>query len=250
MTIDKQTLRITGDPTPWVVVRQQDSTQEWCVLWLQGWMSTIDGHLDGIKRMSQKSGLDFAMLDYAGHGSHPVALEDSTREQQFTEVSAAYRKLVDLGYKNIFVIGGSFGGYMAALLAENHNPRGIILRAPAIYNDNEFSLLHSQTARWDDDYDHDKAFRLSVTKDSRLDALEAIRNYNGPVYIMEHQLDSVVPRNIPIAYFEAAKQGNYIVVPKTEHSPKLMPNPQVHFDYIEHLNVSLIKTIILEEELA
>ena len=96
MKITNGTLDIKNDPTPWVIVAPSDD-KEWCVLWLQGWTSTIEGHLDGIKRMAEESDVTFAMLNYAGHGTHPTSLDSSTREQQYTEVIAAYDQLVKLG---------------------------------------------------------------------------------------------------------------------------------------------------------
>ncbi|TXG77407.1 hypothetical protein E6P97_01740 [Patescibacteria group bacterium] len=211
MNITRGTLHIPNDPTPWVLVSPNDD-KEWCVLWLQGWTSTIEGHLEGITRMSEASGVSFAMMDYAGHGTHPTPLNDSTRAQQFTECLAAYDELVTQGYQNIIVIGGSFGGYMAALLTGQRKPTATVLRAAAIYRDEEFELPSSQTARWDERFDDEITFRKSVTKDSPLAALDAIHAYDGPVWAMEHELDTVVPGNVIRAYFDAAKHGNYILV--------------------------------------
>lgn len=244
MNIARGTLEVPNDPTPWVVVSPNDD-KEWCVLWLQGWTSTIEGHLEGITRMAESSDVSFAMMDYAGHGGHPVALDDSTKSQQLTECLVAYDTLTKQGYQNIIVIGGSFGGYMAALLAGKRNPAAVILRAPAVYKDEEFELPFSQTPRWGETSDEDSKLRRRVTKDSPFTAITAIHNYQGPVWVMEHELDTVVPKNVPTAYFEAAQQGNYIVVPNTEHSPKTMANPEKHFIYIEHLLVSIIKAIQL-----
>lgn len=244
MNVDHSTLHIPDDPTPWVIVRPNDN-KDWCVLWLQGWTSTTEGHLEGLTRISEASGVSFAMMDYAGHGTHPIALNDSTRAQQFTECLAAYDELVKQGYQNIIVIGGSFGGYMAALLVGERTPAAVVLRAPAVYKDEEFKLPFSETTRWDETSDEDRELRLGVTKDSQVAAIAAIHNYSGPVWVMEHELDTVVPKSVPRAYFETAQKGNYIVVPNTEHSPKTMPNPQKHFTYIEHLLVSIIKAVQL-----
>jgi len=244
MNVVHGTLTIPNDPTPWVIVSPNDD-KTWCVLWLQGWTSTIEGHLEGITRMSKASGVSFAMMDYAGHGTHPVSLDESTKQQQFIECLAAYDQLVANGYKNIIVIGGSFGGYMAALLVGKRTPASVILRAPAAYVDSEFELPYAQTAQKLPDGRHKYSFEKSPKLHLQSSSFTAVAQYDGPVYVLEHELDEVIPAIIPQTYFTRAKHGNYLIVPSTEHSPKTMPNPQKHFDYIEHLLVSIIESIKL-----
>lgn len=210
----------------------------------KGGQLVLQGTLEGITRLAEATDTPVAMLDYAGHGQHPVPLEESTREQQHREVVAAYDELKAQGYEKIIAIGGSFGSYMAALLAGKRELAGIILRAPAIYDDEHFSTLRKNR----DKLGYDELERL-VEEQLDLSALEAISKFSKSVYVLEHELDSVIPKNIPRAYFQAAKYGNYLVVPATGHSPKLMPHPQRHFAYIETLLTGLVKTIQLEDTL-
>jgi pimeloyl-ACP methyl ester carboxylesterase len=51
-----------------------------------------------------------------------------------------------LGFKKIIVIGGSFGGYMAALLANERRFETLVLRAPANYPEEEFELPYRDTS--------------------------------------------------------------------------------------------------------
>lgn len=243
MQANHATFNTSNNPTPWVLVQPHEK-KEWCILWLQGWTSSVAGHLEGITRLAEATDTPVAMLDYAGHGQHPVPLEESTRELQHREVVAAYDELKAQGYEKIIAIGGSFGSYMAALLAGKRELAGIILRAPAIYDDEHFSTLRKNR----DKLGYDELERL-VEEQPDLSALEAIRKFSKSVYVLEHELDSVIPKNIPRAYVQAAKYGNYLVVPATGHSPKLMPHPQRHFAYIETLLTDLVKTIQLEDTL-
>lgn len=119
------------DNTPWRLFKPTKANKDWRVLWLQGFTSTIEGHSEGVIRLAEATKTPFAMLNYAGHGNHPIALDDATREQQFKEVLSVYDELVRLGYKKIITIGGSFGGYMAALLASKRPLEVLVLRAPA-----------------------------------------------------------------------------------------------------------------------
>lgn len=245
MKTEHGTLNVPNDPTPWVIVRP-NTNKDWAVLWLQGWTSTIEGHLEGLERMAKTSGVTFAMMDYAGHGAHPMPLDNTTKQMQHIEVLTAYDELVKLDYKNIVVIGGSFGGYMAALLAGKRNPTAVILRAPAAYPNDEFSdVTYKDTVERRAEGADRHAFMLDEEGHLQSTAFEAIAGYAGPVYVMEHEIDEVVPRVIPRLYFANAKHGNYLRVPNTAHSPKTMKNPQKHFAYIEHMLVSIIKLIQL-----
>lgn len=208
----------------------------------------MDSHREGVERMSQKTGLPFATLDYAGHGLHALPIDESTRQQQHEEVVAVYDELKDRGYENIIVIGGSFGSYMAALLVGARPVHTVVLRAPAIYDDTEFELSFNKTLRWldHDAYQKNKETAAYIQNNA---AVRAIRAFEGTTYVFEHELDEVIPAVMPQTYYKAAKHGNYIVIPKTKHSPKYMPNPQPHFDYIEHWVVSVLEAVKLQANL-
>jgi len=224
--IPYQTLDIPGDPTPWVLVKPS-SSKDWAVLWLQGWGSTIESNFEIVDQIAQKSGTAFAMIDYAGFGKHSVPLPETTREQQHLEVIAAYDELKKLGYKNIIACGHSFGSYMSALLASKRDVAALILRAPAIYADSEFTM--KQKDRDDATY---QAFKKTVQPDSPLAALYAVQKYHGPVYVFEYGADEIIPRNIPQSYFANAAQGNYLYIPGTPHSPKTSLNSHKYYEYI------------------
>lgn len=240
MQVTHGTLEIPNDPTPWLVVRPNDN-KDYCVLWLQGWTSTIEKHKPGIMRIAELTGVTVAALNYAGHGNHPVPLEETTREQQFNEVLFAYDTLKAEGYKSIIVTGTSFGGYMTALLTAQRRPAAVILRAPAIYKDSEFTLPQAERqGLLDKEYE---AMKPTVTAESDLAALDAIRQYDGTVYVVEHEIDSVIPRNIPQAYFANAKRGNYLVVPATDHAVAKMPEPEKHYAYIEQMLAAIVALV-------
>lgn len=240
MTIPYQTLQIPHDPTPWVIA--EANNKDWAVLWLQGWGSTIEGHFEIIKKLAHKSNITFAMLDYAGFGQHSTLLSETTREQQHLEVVATYDELKQLGYKNIIACGHSFGGYMSALLASKRELAGVILRAPAIYADKEFTI--KQKDRNDAAY---QAFKPTVQPNSPLAALQAIRAYRGPVFVFEYGVDEVIPSNIPQSYFTNASQRNYLYIPGAPHSPKTAPEPQKYYDYIETAILSTLRLVQQEK---
>lgn len=240
MTIPYQTLDIPNDPTPWVIVEPSEQ-KEWAVLWLQGWGSTIEGHFETIQFLAKESDVAFAMIDYAGWGTHPVSLGTTTRKQQYTQVVAAYDALKERGYKKIIACGNSFGSYMSALLCDKRELAAVLLRAPAIYDDSEFTS--KQQDRDDDTY---QSFKNTVQPDSPLAALRAIRGYSGPVFVFEHGADEVIPSNIPKSYFANARQSNYLYIPGAPHSPKALPDPRKYYEYIETAILDTLEMIQLQ----
>ncbi len=248
MKITDFTLKLKDDEVPWRLFVPEGAGQEYCVLWLQGWSSTMDSHREGVERMARQAGAVFATLDPAGHGLHKLPIERSTRKQQLTEITAVFDELKRLGYAKIIVIGGSFGGYMAALLTSKRPVYAAVLRAPANYPDAEFELPYAQTQRSQDyeAYARTKGFDDMLTHSA---ATKAIQNYDGFVYVLEHELDSVVPAKILRHYFATAKHGNYLIVPRTKHSPKLMKDPQPHYAYVEHIIVAIVQAIRMQDGL-
>lgn len=222
---------LSVDDTPWRLFEVKDN-KERCVLWLQGFTSTIEGHTDGIVRLTESTATSFAMLNYAGHGNHPVSLNDATRLQQFDEVVGVYDELMKLGFKRIVVIGGSFGGYMAALLASKRKLETLVLRVPANYPEDEFELPYRDTSAGRKDKDH-YLYRQNIDEHYTNNAVEGVRNFTGETYVIEHGKDEVINPSIPRSYYNAAMYGNYLVIPGVKHSPKLMPNSEKYFALIE-----------------
>ena len=242
MSIEDFTVKVNGNETPWRLFEPKDHKQEWAVLWLQGFTSTIEGHSEGVVRMAESADTTFAMLNYAGHGNNPIQLDDASRSQQFAEVCAVYDQLLARGYTKIIASGGSFGAYMAALLAGNRELQSIVLRAPAIYEDAEFELPFAQTrGKSDKGYKIDP-WRSSVSDETPSIALDNVRNFTGNTFVFEHEFDEVVSQNVPKAYSAVARHSNYIVIRDCKHSPKLMENPEHYYQIIEKWLETVIVT--------
>lgn len=229
MKITDSTLELHD--TPWRLF-EPNKNKEWCVLWLQGFSSTIEGHSEGVVRMAEATATSFAMLNYAGHGNHPIVLEDASRQQQLDEVIGVYDELIKLGFKKVIVIGGSFGGYLAALLIGRRKAEAVILRAPANYADEEFDLPYGDTLEGQKD-EKRFAYRRSIDEKYMNSAVKSVQDFTGPAYIIEHEKDETIPSSLSRSYYNAAKHGNHIIIPGLKHSPKLMANPGGYFALIE-----------------
>jgi pimeloyl-ACP methyl ester carboxylesterase len=246
MQVTRGTLASLDAPTPWILVQPNDQ-KGYCILWLGGWGSTIEKHTPQITALARHAQVAVAMIDYAGHGSHPSALGTTTREQQLHEAIAAFDELKTIGYKRIIVAGNSFGGYMGALLSAERDAYALILREPAIYKDDEFSLPYPERQGYRDKVYEEMKF--TVTSESDMQALHAVARFNRSVYVIEHEIDSVIPKNIPRAYFTVAKRGNYLVIPATDHAVAKMPQPENHYAYITAAIAHIVDLIMREDSL-
>jgi pimeloyl-ACP methyl ester carboxylesterase len=250
MKVEDFVLQLDHDAVPWRLFTPKSAAKDYAVLWLQGWSSSMDSHRPGVERMVEQTGVTFATLDPAGHGRHQLPMEQSTRKQQLEEATAVFDELKKRGYEGIIVIGGSFGGYLAALLVAERPVHTVVLRVPANYPDDEFDLPYVQTLERRQDYAAYIKGRGSDEMLAHSAATRAIQAYDGLVYVLEHELDETVPAKIPKSYFAAAKKGNYLIVPKTKHSPKLMSNPAAHYAYVEHLLAAIVQAVQLQASLS
>lgn len=239
MKITDRTLKL--DRTPWRMIQPQKSDNDWCLLWLQGFLSTIEGHTERLGELATATNTASAILNYAGHGNHLVKIEDATRRQQLGQVIGVYDELAKMGYSKFIIYGGSFGAYMAALLAGQRTAESLILRVPAYYPESEFDTPFRDTisaTRYSDQLFYTDV----VAKGDPNHAIKSVSQFKGYTYIMEHAQDEVIHPSVPRAYFEAAKYGNYIIIPGAPHSPKTTPNPQFYYNMIYGWLETIINT--------
>jgi pimeloyl-ACP methyl ester carboxylesterase len=249
MDVKDYTLQHHDNRIPWRLFTP-NAEKDYCVLWVQGWSSSMDSHREGVERMVKASNTTFATLDYAGHGLSDVELDDSTRQQQHEELVAVFDELKQRGFEKIIVIGGSFGGYMTALLTGVRPVHAAVLRCPANYPNEEWDVPYKDTvrARSEGYAEYMKTGRADdEMRASKASA--AIANYDGFTYILEHEFDEVVPAKVPQHYFAIAKHGNYLIIPNTPHSPKTSDNPTPRYAYIEHIIVAIIEAVKLQDNI-
>jgi pimeloyl-ACP methyl ester carboxylesterase len=248
MQIEDFTLLHNDYVIPFRIFTPPHADKKYCVLWLQGWSSSMDSHREGVERMAKQANTTYVTVDPAGHGLSTIPLDESTRKQQLEEVIAIFDEITKRKFDNIIVIGGSFGAYLTALLTGERPVHTAILRAPANYPDDEFEYKFKDTLRSKNyaGYTKTKESEQMLVNSS---ATKALARFDGYTYILEHELDEEVPSKIPKKYYEVAKHGNYLLIPNTMHSPKNMADPRAHFKYIEHIVASIIKAVRLQEEL-
>lgn len=94
-------------------------------------------------RFLQKHGYTSHAPIYRGHGVPPEQLIKTNSDQWWEDTLAAYRHLVDLGYKEIAVAGLSLGGALGLKLANCEKVKAIIPMCTPMFFDNESQLTYA-----------------------------------------------------------------------------------------------------------
>ena len=155
--------------------------------------------------------LDVACLtfDFSGHGRHgrPDELEQLTPEDHLAELTAAYDELAGLSFvepTRIGVCAASYGAYIATLLTRGKPVARLLLRAPAMYGDDDYRKPLATGRK----------SRASVSA-SMLTASLAV--FGGEVLILESGADEIIPPEVIAAYRKACPTAQHRIIADATH---------------------------------
>jgi uncharacterized protein len=171
------------------------------ILFVHGWGGSQEQDLE---RARQAAGLGCSCLtfDLRGHESTRVQRDTVTRRENLDDLAAAYDLLAGrpgVDKDAIAVIGLSYGGYLACILASLRPVRWLALRAPALYPDAGWDLP-KQALNRDPQLAHYRRQTIAW-KDNR--ALNACAMFRGDVLIVESEHDDLVPHAVIDNYVTA-----------------------------------------------
>lgn len=175
------------------------------VLFVHGWGGSQAQYL-GRAREVAALGCVCMTFDLRGHARTERQRETVTREDNLRDVLAAYDALAGMPEVDggaIAVVGSSYGGYLAAILAAQRRVRWLGLRAPALYKDDDWNTpkreLHERQRLAE--------YRRRAVKPSDNRALAACAAYSGDVLVVESERDTVVPHPVIASYVAACTQA-------------------------------------------
>ena len=180
------------------------------VLFVHGWGGSQQQYLS---RAREVAALGYVCLtfDLRGHAETRAQYEAVSREHNLDDVVAAYDVLAanpNVDSSAIAVVGSSYGGYLAAILASMRDIKWLALRAPALYLDSGWELPKRQLHR-----DHDlAAYRQKLISPEENRALRACMGYQGDVLVIESENDSVIPHSVITSYVEACTRAHSLTV--------------------------------------
>lgn len=158
------------------------------VLFLHGWLSNESGYA---KRAQILSELGYVCIAFnlRGHGTSEGGINTITLLDGVQDAIAAYDFLAlqtEVDQENIHVVGTSYSGYLALMLASKRKVKSLVLRAPALYRDEDLSEAKSSVSV----NDHYKI--EAFTKQNNL-SINSLSNFKGKILLVESEKDEEIP---------------------------------------------------------
>ncbi len=198
------------------------------VLFIHGWSSNESGYRPRAESLV-KLGYFCLTFDLIGHGHSSGSMESVTLKENIEASVAAYDFLASQeGVDNnaISVVGTSYGGYLAAILPSKRDMNSIVLRVPAIYEDE-----HKGKAK-----EHRQSMHLANEHARPRDnlALNSISGFGKRILLIEAEHDQVIPHYIIELITKAAKPNSleHVVVKGSDHQ---FSRPEWQEEFIELL---------------
>lgn len=177
------------------------------LLFIHGLGSSRKGYADRAAPASRILRIPCLTFDLSGHGLDRANAGRYSVVDHLEDVVAAYDHLATIRPSDparIGACGASYGAYLAALLI-NHRPvQRLLLRAPALAKDVTFPRDVGE-ARFPQDPD---AF----------DSLGALSRFDGPVLILESELDERIPHPQILAHLDVCRQAEHEVIASATHA--------------------------------
>ncbi len=174
---------------------------------------TKQRYYDFLPRLAEELGITTVIFDYSGHGDSPFDIEELSPAQHFLEVVTVFdwikEKYPD---RKIFVIGSSYGGFLATQLTKYRKFNGLILRAPALYRPFDFYTLMKN-----EDRKATQMFRRDIEALAKHPLLARASKFEGRVLLVVHEKDEQIPKETTDAY-ENAFKPEVIIVEGVSHS--------------------------------
>ena len=176
------------------------------ILFIHGLHSSQVGYRERAEAVGERLGAVSLTFDLGGHGRSGGSLAELTARAHLAEALAAYDLLASqpsVDTERIGVCGASYGAYLSALVTAERPVRRLLLRAPALYADEDLDTpVERRTARSDGG--------PSL-------ALERLARYAGDVLIVESALDESISAATIAAYLAACRRGAHEVIPDAAH---------------------------------
>ena len=188
------------------------------VLFLHGWGGNQTQHGPRAREIAAL-GCACLTVDMRGHADTHQYRETVTREDNLRDALAAFDRLageVTVDADRMAVVGSSYGGYLATLLATMRPVRWLALRVPALYKDTDWNVPKLQLrAR-----QGLEAYRRLALEAQDNRALRAAAEYRGDVLIVESGNDRIIPPEVIKNYrnaFTRARSLTYRVIDGADH---------------------------------
>lgn len=194
------------------------SKSDLVLLYCCGNGGNISNRLEPI-RLLHAMGLNVFIFDYRGYGES----EGNTNEEgTYQDAEAAWEYLLSIGYKpnNIILYGQSLGGAVAAHLASDRGPKGVILEGAftniaALAREHYFFLPVGLILRY------------------RYDTASYLQKTNVPILIIHSLEDRLVPYSHGQKLFETANGSKAMLTIHGGHNTALLESQKAYIEGVK-----------------
>lgn len=177
----------------------QGESEAQILLNLIGFGSNSEKYNKFLSTIVENTGFSVLTIDYSGHGKSPFNINDLTPAQNFLEVITAFDWIKE-NYPDskIFVMGASYGGFLATQLTKYRTFEKLVLRVPAIYKPENFYTTWKK-------YETEEGRNYRETAENLTDhpLLKRASNFEGNILVVTHELDEVCPKKSTMAFVDA-----------------------------------------------
>ncbi len=145
----------------------------------------------------QKEGILAFVFNFTGCG---ISAGDFSKERVKDGIEdarkgiEAFLSFPELDTSRRGICGGSYGGFLAALLAEEYSFTSLMLMAPSAYSREGLEMTH--------DVADDKRGNFYES-----DSYDAISKFTGDLLVVFHELDTVVPKEMVEEYVKKTQKA-------------------------------------------
>lgn len=142
-----------------------------------------------------KYGIMTLAFNYRGAGKSDGIFEEQTLEMGIKDAEASLKyflSLKNLDGKKVGLCGGSFGGFLAGLLAIKFPIKSLILNAPAAFSPKELNKQRDSAGELEENFLESESYK-------------EIAGYKGKLLVVESEFDDVLLPKMVKYYFDNAK---------------------------------------------
>jgi uncharacterized protein len=184
----------------------EGATNQKIILTFVGFGSSKKSNFDFMARLVGMTGMSALVVDFSGHGESPFDVDVTVPAQHLLEATKAY-DWIKTKYPEsaIYVMGTSYGGFIAAYLTRFRSAEKLILRTPAIYEPSAFYTAHQYI---------DKILVREYRKET-----ESLKSHpiflqspvgSAPTLLVVHSEDQSVPRETTDIYASVFNAQVYV----------------------------------------
>ena len=174
------------------------------LLFVHGLDSSQDGYATRAEAASSELGLTCLTFDLGGHGSSTGDRDRLSRSDHLQDLEAAYDRLwsaMGVYPARIGVCGASYGAYLTCLLTGTRQIRRLLLRAPALYHDQDTQISPDK---------RDEPFSDNI-------ALRNLHAFDGETLVLESGADEIIPHSVIETYLAASRRPVHHIIEGARH---------------------------------